>query len=167
MASIFTKALFFETCPTIETREKFKPKWTLKEKDHTYQGVTYISMKKVFIEMEDVSEYEFAMSVLGSYPHWEHLTTRDWFKPHLEQWRKELNLKLKARAMKAIIKSATTEENLSFQAMKYLADNQYIDKDKKRGRPSKEELKAELQKELESSKTFKDDAERIGLKLVK
>jgi hypothetical protein len=49
--------------------------------------------------------------------------------------------------------------------MKYLADNEYLDKGGKRGRPSKEEINAELRKEVETSKTFKDDAERIGLKL--
>jgi hypothetical protein len=49
--------------------------------------------------------------------------------------------------------------------MKYLADNEYLDKKNKRGRPSKDEVKAELKREVEINKSFRDDAERIGLKI--
>ena len=116
--------------------------------------------------MEDVTEYDFAISTLGSYKHWERLVESPIIRKHIDQCRKELNLKLKARAMRSIIRAATEDEKLSFQAMKYLADNEYLDKKGKRGRPSKEEINAELRKEVETSKTFRDDAERIGLKLV-
>jgi hypothetical protein len=123
-------------------------------------------MKKMYIEMEDVTEYDFAHAALGSYKHWERLLESPIIRPHIDQWRKELNLKLKARAMKSIIKAATEDEKLSFQAMKYLADNDYLDKKGKRGRPSKEEVQAELRKEVQTNKTLQDDAARIGLKLV-
>ena len=165
MARLQTKALFFETTLP-EYRIEMEPEWTLKEKDHlANDGKTYRSMKKIYLEMEDVTEYEFAMATLGSFTHWETLCKSPWFKEHIDQWRKELNLKLKAKGMRSIIKAATIDENLSFQAMKYLADNQYIDKGGKRGRPSKEEVKAELKKEAEANKIFLDDAERIGLNL--
>lgn len=164
MAQPQTKGLFYElTLP--EDRKEMGTSWTLKEHDLQADGKVYKSMKKLFIEMEDVTEYDFAMTALGSYKHWERVTESPILKPHIEQWRKELNLKLKAKAMKSIIKSATVDEKLSFQAMKYLADNEYIDKKNKRGRPSKEELNAELKREVEMSKSFKDDAERIGLKI--
>ena len=165
MAQPQTKGLFYETTLP-EERPVFGTKWTLKEKDLVADGKTYISMKRVYLEMEDVTEYDFAMAALGSYKHWERLVESPIIRRHIDQWRKELNLKLKARAMKSIIKAATEDEKLSFQAMKYLADNEYIDKKNKRGRPSKEEINAELKKEVENSKTFKDDAERNGLKLV-
>ena len=164
MARLQTKALFFETTLP-EYRIEMEPEWTLKERDHLVDGKTYRSMKRIYLEMEDVTEYEFAMATLGSFTHWETLCKSPWFKEHIDQWRKELNLKLKAKAMKSIIQSATTSENLSFQAMKYLADNQYLDKASKRGRPSKEDIKAELKKEAEASRVFRDDAERIGLNL--
>lgn len=165
MARLQTKALFFETTLP-EYRIEMEPEWTLKEKDHlANDGKTYRSMKRIYLEMEDVTEYEFAMATLGSFTHWETLCKSSWFKEHIDQWRKELNLKLKAKGMRSIIKAATIDENLSFQAMKYLADNQYIDKGGKRGRPSKEEVKAELRKEAEANKVFLDDAERIGLNL--
>ena len=164
MARLQTKALFFETTLP-EYRLEMEPEWTLKEKDHlAHDGKTYRSMKKIYLEMEDVTEYEFALATLGSFTHWETLCKSPWFKEHIEQWRKELNLKLKARGMKSIIKAATTDENLSFQAMKYLADNQYLDKGK-RGRPSKEEIAKKLKEETETNKIFRDDAERIGLNL--
>lgn len=165
MARLQTKALFFETTLP-EYRIEMEPEWTLKERDHlAHDGKTYRSMKKIYLEMEDVTEYEFAMATLGSFTHWETLCKSPWFKEHIDQWRKELNLKLKAKGMRSIIKAATIDENLSFQVMKYLADNQYIDKGGKRGRPSKEEVKAELRKEAEANKVFLDDAERIGLNL--
>lgn len=164
MAQPQTKGLFYElTLP--EDRKVMGTSWTLKEDDLHADGMVYKSMKKLYIAMEDVTEYDFAMASLGSYKHWERVTESPIIRPHIEQWRKELNLKLKARAMKSIIKSATEDEKLSFQAMKYLADNEYLDKKTKRGRPSKDEVKAELRREVESSKNFRDDAERIGLKL--
>lgn len=164
MAKFQTKGLFLETT-TVEERENFGSSWTLKEQDHLFNGKTYISMKRIFLEMEDVTEYEFALATLGSFVHWETLCKSTFFKPHVEQWRKELNLKLKAKGMKSIVKAATTDENLSFQAMKYLADNQYLDKGSKRGRPSKEDVKAELKKQADENRVFLDDAERIGLSL--
>ena len=164
MARMQTKALFFETTLP-EYRLEVEPEWTLKEKDHTVDGKTYVSMKRIYLEMEDVTEYDFAIATLGSFLHWETLCKVSWFKEHIEQWRKELNLKLKAKGMRSIIKAATTDENLSFQAMKYLSDNQYLDKGSKRGRPSKEDVQAELKKEAEANRVFLDDAERIGLSL--
>lgn len=164
MGSFQTKGLFYElTLP--EDRKIMGTSWTLKEHDLQADGMIYKSMKRVYLEMEDVTEYDFAMATLGSFKHWERVVESPILIKHITQWRKELNLKLKARAMRSIIKAATEDEKLSFQAMKYLADNEYLDKKAKRGRPSKDEIKAELQREVENSKTFKDDAERIGLKL--
>jgi hypothetical protein len=165
MGMTHTKGLFYETTLP-ENREEMGTSWTLKENDHQADGRVYKSMKKMYIEMEDVTEYDFAHAALGSYKHWERLLESPIIRPHIDQWRKELNLKLKARAMKSIIKAATEDEKLSFQAMKYLADNDYLDKNGKRGRPSKEEVQAELRKEVQTNKTLMDDAARIGLKLV-
>lgn len=165
MAMWHTKGLFYETSLP-EDRESMGTAWTLKEDDHQADGRVYKSMKKLYVAMEDVTEYDFAQATLGSYKHWERLLESPIIRPHIDQWRKELNLKLKARAMRSIIKAATEDEKLSFQAMKYLADNDYLDKKNKRGRPSKDELKAELRKEVQTNKTLMDDAARIGLKLV-
>ena len=164
MAGYQTKGLFYETTLPDE-RPEFGTSWTLKEKDLIVGDKTYRSMKRIYLDMEDVTEYDFAMATLSSYKHWERLVESPIIRKHIDQWRKELNLKLKARAMKAIINAATVDEKSSFQAMKYLADNEYLDKKAKRGRPSKEEVSAELRREVEINKTFKDDAERIGLKL--
>ena len=164
MGSFQTKGLFYETTLPDE-RPIFGTSWTLKEKDLQADGKIYRSMKRVYLDMEDVTEYDFAMATLGSYKHWERLLESPIIRKHIEQWRKELNLKLKAKGMKSIIKAASEDENLSFQAMKYLANNEYLEGKAKRGRPSKEEVKAELRREVEVSKTFRDDAERIGLKL--
>lgn len=164
MAGYQTKGLFYETTLPDE-RPEFGTSWTLKEKDLIVGDKTYRSMKRIYLDMEDVTEYDFAVATLNSYKHWERLVESPIIRKHIDQWRKELNLKLKARAMKAIINAATVDEKSSFQAMKYLADNEYLDKKAKRGRPSKEEVSAELRREVEINKTFKDDAERIGLKL--
>ena len=164
MAGYQTKGLFYETTLPDE-RPEFGTSWTLKEKDLIVGDKTYRSMKRIYLDMEDVTEYDFAMATLNSYKHWERLVESPIIRKHIDQWRKELNLKLKARAMKAIINAATVDEKSSFQAMKYLADNEYLDKKTKRGRPSKEEVSAELRRAVEINKTLKDDAERIGLKL--
>lgn len=83
------KKIFFE-----ETGEdKSTCVYTLKPADH--KG--YPSLKRLYLEMEDTTEYEFGERYLFDYSHWKMLTQCTWFKPFVEEWREELRLKLEAR----------------------------------------------------------------------
>ena len=117
------------------------------------------------MEIGDPTEYTQAMSLLGSYEHWEILTTRGWFKPHIDQWREELKVKLESdryREMKDMVDNhAGTPQ--AIQATKWLAERYGEKAPTKRGRPSKAEKEAALKEHIEEETILKEEAERLGL----
>src|SRR5574337_902614 len=47
--------------------------YTLKEEDYMYEGKLYPSLKRLYLEMEDLTEYEFANTYLLGWKHWKRL----------------------------------------------------------------------------------------------
>jgi hypothetical protein len=136
--------------------------WTIKGDDVTINGITYPSLKKIYLSYEDVMEYDFAVDHFEDYAHWEVLANSARLKDDVEQWRKELVLKLKTRALKGIIRDAVKENK--YEANKFLLTNGWIDKSedgKKRGRPTKQEIKDELQKQALTEKELLEDLNRL------
>lgn len=161
MAKKPSKSWFYET--TLPDTRVDATQYSLKKRDHKVGSKTYKSLHLIYIEMEDVTEYEFAMSVFGDYSVWENLCSLSWFKTHHQQMQKELVLKLKARTVRNMINDLN-EGNASYNAQKYLADAGYLDTNsKKRGRPSKDELDGALKQAAIDKAETEDDATRIGL----
>ena len=161
MAKKPSKMWFYETTLP-DTRSEFT-NYSLKKKDHKVGDKTYLSLHKIYIDMEDPTEYEFALAVFGDFSVWENLCNLSWFKVHHQQMKKELMLKLKARTIRGMINDLE-EGKASYNAQKYLADAGYLEgNDKKRGRPSKEELDGALKEAARNEADTKDDATRIGL----
>ena len=161
MAKKPSKTWFYET--TLPDTRNDLTLYSLKKRDHKVNGTTYKSLHKIYIEMEDPTEYEFAMSVFGDFSVWENLCSLSWFKVHHIQMQKELVLKLKARTVKDMINDLN-EGKASYNAQKYLADAGYLDNvSKKRGRPSKDELDGYLKQTAQDKADTEDDATRIGL----
>lgn len=130
--------------------------YTLKDEDH--RG--YPSLYRLYMEMEDLTEYEFANKHLDGWKHWEMLSSALWFRPFIVRWRKELELKLKARALREIMEEAASGGKHAFQANKYLIEKGWVEKPEgKRGRPSKNEI---LQEALSPS-DVSEDLERITI----
>jgi len=161
MAKKPSKTWFYET--TLPDTRNDLTLYSLKKRDHKVGGTTYKSLHKIYIEMEDPTEYEFAMSVFGDFSVWENMCNLTWFKHHHHQMQKELVLKLKARTVKGMINDLN-EGKASYNAQKYLADAGYLDSNnKKRGRPSRDELDGALREAARNEADTKDDAARIGL----
>ncbi len=111
--------------------------YTLKDQDH--RG--YPSLYRLYMEMEDLTEYEFANAHLDGWKHWEQITSAPWFRPYIVRWRKELELKIKARALRAIMAEAAADTKYSFAANRYLVDKGWVERPEgKRGRPSSKEI---------------------------
>lgn len=106
-------------------------------------------LKQEYLHARDVTEYLFATqsSILdGGKPkdkwlHWQAICRSPYCKPDVERWREELEIKLRAEALRSIIETSKSEKG--FQAQKYLADRGW---GQKRGRPSKEEVEGEKKK---------------------
>lgn len=140
--------------------------YTLKDKDHLFNGKVLPSLYLKYIEEEDLTEYNFAMKYLENFEHWQKLCECTWFKDYVKRWRTELELKIKSRALKQIQVEAASGSKLSFQAARWLAEKGWIDKTQepsRRGRPSKAEIDRLAQEELLSNLKVEEDLKRLGI----
>ena len=127
-----TQGLFLE----VNYDEKYAV-YTLKDYDHTYNGVIYPSIKKLYLQEEDPTEYLFATKYFLGWNHWMRICDNKVLNRYIVQWRDELEIKLRAMGVRALRDMSQTE-NGNFQAAKFLADRGW-DKNKV-GRPSKAEI---------------------------
>lgn len=151
------KDLFFEMTP--RGADKVNVLYTLKDKDH--KG--YPSLYRLYIEMEDTTEWEFANTYLDGWDHWQKLLRCKWFQPYVERWRHELELKLKARHLRYVKDAALGDGKDKLAANKYLLDKGYTIQQEgaKRGRPSKAEIAKKTEEEMEFEKLVKADLDRM------
>lgn len=155
-----TANLFEETC---EDPAKYPPIFTLKDDDTS----SCVSLKRLYLDMEDVTEHNFARYCLGSWEHWEAICNSWILKPHIEQWRELLELRLRSKYLQLIKEQAESSDGPNaLNATKYLLETTTNFSNRKRGRPSKQEREANLKKEARSSESIKADAERLGIKVV-
>jgi hypothetical protein len=154
----YTKGLFFEmTLP--ESRSSAM--YTLKDWDHEVDGKTYKSLYRLYMEMNDPTEWKFATNCLDGWGHWELLCECNWFRPLVERWRKELELRMKSQALSRIMSEAKTGSREAFTANKYLLEKGWEPKDAKRGRPSKEEIRREAKAALDINSRIDEDFNRL------
>ena len=143
----------------------FEPLYSIKGYDLEKPEGTYPSLKKMYLAFDHVPgfEYEFAMTVFGSWDHWAKLCNISQLRGDIQEWRDELDIKLKCESMKAMMLAAKDNDAKGVNAAKYLAEKGY---ESKRGRPSKAEVERETKIQAGVNKELKDDMERIGLRVV-
>lgn len=100
-----TKALFFEY--RYQTTVTDNAPYTLKYQDFVGpDGHRYKSMYQIYMNCD--SEYEAAIKILGSFPHWKKLKRCSWFHDHIEKWEEERNIRDEAIARSILVKLAET-----------------------------------------------------------
>lgn len=109
--------------------------FTLKEEDHVYEGRTYPSLKRLYLESNDPTEYKFATEHLLGWKHWQRMCENKVIRKHIDEWREELEVKLRCQAIGDAIVLARSGQ---FQAAKWVADRGWATR--AAGRPSKEEI---------------------------
>ncbi len=156
--NLLTQALFLEY-------SYIDPKYsiyTIHDEDKIHKGKTYYSLKKLYLQEEDITEYLFASKHLSGWQHWLRLqekTTR--LQPHIKEWREELQVLLRAKGMQKVLNSASTG---NYHAAKFLVDKGW---EGQRGRPSKDEVTRERKQQAAVDAAVLKDAERLGIKRVK
>lgn len=152
------KGLFYE-----ESDNKDSVVYTLKDRDHTVGEVTYPSLYRLYQETEDLTEYEFAVSHLDGWEHWQMLKSCTWFKPFAKRWREELETKVMSRALARLKAEAASSSKNAFLANKFLIERGWIPKEQKSsvGRPSKDEIKRQAETLFLSASEAKEDFDRI------
>lgn len=147
------RALFYEETDS----DKSTVVYTLKDEDH--QG--YPSLYRLYLEMEDLLEYEFANTYLDGWSHWEMLTQCSWFKPYVTRWRKELELKIRSKALRNLREDAKSESRTANSSNRYLLERGWQEKATK-GRPSKEDVKRAAREQADAQKTLESDFLRLN-----
>jgi len=110
--------------------------YTLKEYDYPYKGNQYPSLKRLYLLEEDPTEYTFAEKHLLGWQHWKRLCANKVIARHVDEWREELELKVRSQAVRDMMNLCASESG-NFSAAKYLADRGW---DKKAvGRPNKDQ----------------------------
>lgn len=100
-----TRALFWEWYD-----DKYPPIFTLGERE------THGCRSMYQEYMLHSSEYDAAIALLGSWPHWCELKSCDWFKPYLAAWEHERETRDKAIA-KRQLEEAAREGNVTAQKL--------------------------------------------------
>lgn len=120
----------------------------------------------VFIECEDMTEYEPALKLVGSWKEWERLK-RDFpgLVVFISEWKDELEVKLRSRAVKKILSLQDGEDQKALAAAKFISENGW-DKRAGGGRPSKKLKDKEARELARAAAETKDEEDRM-LKLVK
>lgn len=131
--------------------------FTLKDYDHEYSGKMYYSLKKLFLEESDPTEYQFATKYLAGWEHWQRMCNNKVLNTHIEKWRVELELKLRSEGIQWVLKSARKKQN--WLAAKFLAEKGW--ETRAAGRPSKEELERNIAIETRIQDEFSDDIARL------
>ena len=95
-------------------------------KDYDWNNT--ISMQNIYVEC--TSEYEAAMTLVGSWNHWLKLKRCKWFMPYLEAWEIQRKLREESEAKKQLLEAA---EDGNVTAAKAIFDQ---GRTKRAGRPS-------------------------------
>lgn len=112
--------------------------FTLKDQDHTHDGKDYVSLRKIYLSFDDPTEYEFATEILLGWKHWQRMCENKAIRRYIDEWREEMEVKLRSRAITDAIQEARKGH---FQAAKWVADRGWSTRGA--GRPSKAEIEHE------------------------
>lgn len=146
---LITQSLFLEN----GYNEEFAV-YTMTDEDKVYKGKTYPSLRKLYLECMDPTEYSFATKYLWGWEHWERIVANNLMTSLVENWRVELEVKLRSLAVRSIVLASPE----SYSAAKWIADGSWK---QKRGRPSKAELAKEKKIRERAAASVDDDSDRI------
>lgn len=133
--------------------------FTLKDEDYEFEGVIYPSLKRLFLDMEDLGEYDFACEVLLGWRHWQRICNNKLFSKLIDEWRKELEIKMRGRAIKTIAKEAGSDSRSALAAAKWMADRGWAKRQP--GRPSTEDVQRETEIQAGIAADYKADVVRM------
>lgn len=111
-----------------------------------------VSVRQMYMDAADLSDYEFAMELVGAWEHWEVIRDSSWFKPYHERYRAELEAKIRSQAINRYAQAAKAGDP---GALKWFADkawNKGSDEKRGKGRPSKAEKERKLTEMVQSDR---------------
>ena len=150
----------------LETEYNTDAIFTLWDDDREFKGKHYISLKKLYLEMEDPTEYDFATTYLGGWRHWVRFEKNAKLRVAITEWREELILRLRAKGVKAMISEATMGGRGQATAARWLSDKGFLDSASAKGsvgRPKKDTSEQDAALKIQIEEDCADDLARIKL----
>ena len=139
------------------------PIWTLGDYDRIVDGVTYPSLRGIYLDCEDPTEYKFAIKVFDSWKCWAKVSSsKELRRLAFDSWREELDVRLISKGVSSVISEVGTSKG-SFVAAKYLTERGWIKKKDTRGRPSKKTIANEATKLIKVKDEVELELERAEL----
>lgn len=122
-------------------------------------------LKQQFLEKEDPTEYFFAVDVIGSWDEWKKLRSSRLIRTEIEKWRDELEVRLRAKSFLRLLEEAKSKSRNAYDANKMIVREGWKlpETSAGKGRPSKEEVKRELEKQARLEKEILENAKRAGI----
>lgn len=133
--------------------------YTFKEIDHEYEGKIYPSLKRLYLETSDPTEYQFANKYLAGWDQWQRIVANKALLAHVEKWRFELEVKLRSEGVLAVRRHSQSKHPSAWQASKWLADRGWDTKGA--GRPSKDDMERDKKIVEDIHRDFLEDAGRL------
>lgn len=123
--------------------------------------VTIPSIRRLYLDCMDPTEYDFANKYFEDFEHWELVANSPFLAEHVASWRKELKIRIKSEAYKQIAQEAFMGGRNSFQANKYLYEGSTPAKATKAERQAQDEIESLAS----DDKQLTADLVRLGIKV--
>lgn len=149
----YLEGLFFERTGA----DKATVMFTLKDQDH----LGFPSLYRLYMAEADLLEWRFATTHLEGWEHWTMLCACEWFKPLVERWRKELELKLRGEALVRIIADSKSGSRSAATSNRLLIEGGWATEKNSKGRPSKADVKAEAKRLAQADQATEQDLQRV------
>ena len=130
--------------------------YTLKDEDYEYEGRYLYSIKRLYLEIGDPTEYAFANTCFTGWTQWQRIVANKQMTKAVEGWRFELEVKIRSEGVRSAKSQARKG---SWQATKWLSERGWDARGA--GRPSKEDVEHERKVQASISNEFEDDATRL------
>ena len=112
------------------------PTYTISREDREIDGVVYPSLFRLYMEADDVTEYEFVKRHLHDFKQWKMLCNNKLFKDEIAEWREELRLRKIKQAVAGLEEDAQSDSRSAKSSAKFLVERVY-GLPKRSGRPAK------------------------------
>jgi hypothetical protein len=163
---LLTRSLFWET-----TFQEDTAIYTLKRWDITTPGGKPLkSLYKLYMDMNDITEYDFANKYFDGWEHWQTVSKSWYLKDEVAKWREELEIRVVADALKLIQAEALSDSKYAYAANRYLADRGWKGAEAKKstkgaGRPSKASIQEEAARIAAEAHDIEADLKRLNIKV--
>jgi len=121
------------------------------------------SLHQIYLELSTApidGEYEFAMAAFGSWKQWTRICENTQLRAYIDEWRDELEVKVRSKAIKSLVETAAEEGSKGTAAAKWVAGGQWKTG---KGRPTKAQVEHRKKIEAGIHSDTDEDAQRLGL----